>query len=87
MDVAELRNLASEGKVVIGTNQTLKHLKLGKLKAVVLAKNVPPEIEEDVRYYAKLGNVEVYKLDLFNDELGAALKKRFKVSVLGVLKE
>ena len=87
IDITEIRNKVQEGKVVIGTNQTMKMLKLGKVSEVILAKNVPEDIEEDINYYAKLGNVKVTKVDLFNDELGAALKKKFKVTVLGILKE
>ena len=87
MDVTKLRNLAEQGKLTIGTNKTLKYLKLGLLEGVVLSKNVPEDIEEDIRYYAKLANIKVYKLDLFNDELGAALKRKHKVSVLGIIKE
>ena len=87
MNINEIRNLVEQGKVTIGTNKTIKMLKLGKISTVILAKNVPSEIEEDINYYSKLANAKVVKLDLFNDELGAALKKRFKVSVLGILKE
>jgi large subunit ribosomal protein L30e len=87
VNINEIRNLVEQGKVTIGTNKTIKMLKLGKISTVILAKNVPSEIEEDINYYSKLANAKVVKLDLFNDELGAALKKRFKVSVLGILKE
>ncbi|AAR39033.1 NEQ179 [Nanoarchaeum equitans Kin4-M] len=86
MDINEIRRHVMEGKAVIGTNKTLKLLKLGQLSAVVLAKNVPDYIKEDIEYYAKLSNIPVIQVDLFNDELGAALKKRFKVSVVGILK-
>jgi len=81
VNINEIRNLVEQGKVTIGTNKTIKMLKLGKISTVILAKNVPSEIEEDINYYSKLANAKVVKLDLFPDELGAALKKRFKVSV------
>jgi len=87
VDITKIRNLVGEGKAAIGTNQTIKYLKLGLIESVILSKNVPEEIEEDIRYYAKLANAKVYKVDLFNDELGAALKRKHKVSVLGILKE
>ena len=73
-------------KLVIGSRRTLKYLKLGKLQKVFIAKNAPEDIKSDIEYYAKLSNVEVVSLPLDNEELGAALKKPFKVAVLSVLK-
>ena len=73
-------------KLVIGSRRTLKYLKLGKLAKIFMAKNAPEDIKSDIEYYAKLSNVEVVNLSLDNEELGAALKKPFKVAVVSLLK-
>ena len=73
-------------RVVIGSNRTLKLLKLSKVDKVYIAKNAPEDILNDIKYYAKLANVEVIPLSLSNEELGAILKKPFKVAVVSVLK-
>ena len=73
-------------KLVIGSRRTLKYLKLGKIAKVFVAKNAPEDIKSDIEYYAKLSNTDVVILDLNNEELGAALKKPFKVAVVSLLK-
>ncbi|MCE4626643.1 MAG: 50S ribosomal protein L30e [Desulfurococcales archaeon] len=83
----ELRNLIRTGNYVLGTKQTLKLLKLGKVKLVIMAKNTPPEIKKRVNYYAKLGNVPVIEYDGTSDDLGHALGKPFVVSLIGVVDE
>ncbi len=84
--IEELRRLVKEKKAIVGTNRTLKLLKLGKIAKVVLAKNVPEDIRKDIEYYAKLANVEVIQLDVENVELGAMVGKPFKVTVIGIPK-
>jgi len=89
MDVIEeIRRLmlTQPEKLVIGSRRTIKYLKLGKVSKVFIAKNAPEDIRSDIEYYAKLGNVEVINVNLNNEELGAVLKKPFKVAVLSVLK-
>ncbi|HIE59088.1 MAG TPA: 50S ribosomal protein L30 [Candidatus Nanopusillus sp.] len=73
-------------KLVVGSRRTLKYLKLGKISKVFMAKNAPEDVKSDIEYYARISNVDVIVLDLDNEELGAALKKSFKVSVVSVLK-
>ena len=83
----ELRNLIRTGNYVLGSKQTLKLLKLGKVKLVIMARNTPPEIRDRVRYYARLGNVPIIEYDGTSDDLGHALGKPFVVSLIGVIDE
>lgn len=83
----ELRNLIRTGEYVLGTRETLKLLKLGKVKLVIMAKNTPPEIKRRVQYYARLGGTPVIEYDGTSDELGHALGKPFVVSLIGVVDE
>ncbi|MCE4620661.1 MAG: 50S ribosomal protein L30e [Desulfurococcales archaeon] len=83
----ELRNLIRTGKYVIGTRQTLKLLKTGKLKLVIMAKNTPPETKARVRYYARLGNVPIIEYEGTSVDLGSALGKPFVASMIGVIDE
>lgn len=81
------KGIVPKEKIVLGSKRTIKYLKLGKISKVFLSKNAPEEIREDIKYYSKLGNIEVEELELNNEELGAILKKPFKVSVLSILKD
>jgi len=84
--ISEIKKALKEGKAIIGTERTLKNLKLGKVSKIYLTSNCPEDVEEDVKYYSKLAKVEVVKLKQPNDELGAICKKPFSVSVLSVVK-
>jgi len=81
----ELVNALKTGKVVLGSRKTLKLVKLGKAKAVVVAENAPPEIRDDIIYYAKLGNIPVYVYPGTSLELGAVCGKPFTVASLAIL--
>ena len=86
--IAEIKRvmLNTPEKLVIGSNKTIKYLKLSKIAKVFLAKNVPEDIRSDIIYYAKLSGAETIDLDLTNEELGAVLRKPFKVAVVSILK-
>ena len=73
-------------KIVIGSNRTIRLLRLSKINRVYLSRNAPEDIISDIEYYSKLSNVEVIKLGIDNEELGAILKKPFKVAVISILK-
>ena len=85
--LTELKKLADAGKLVLGTARTLKQLKTGKAQKVYLAKNCSKTAREDVQHYASLGRVEVTELEMLGDELGAACRKQFSITVLSIAKE
>jgi len=79
----ELSKLLKENKPIIGTNQVIKNLKLGKIKEIYTACNCPKNTLEDIKHYSKLYNVKVNELKENNEELGTICKKPFSISVLG----
>jgi len=79
-----IKEALKQGNVVIGTQQTLKQLKQGKLKKVYLAINCPEKLSGDIQHLSKLAKIPVIKLKKPNDELGVFCKKYFSVSVLGI---
>jgi len=81
----ELKLKDKEGKVLFGTEQTLKAIKHGKVKRVILASNCPKETKEKIEYYSKLQGFEVVQSDLDREELGKVLGKAFLVAVVGEL--
>jgi large subunit ribosomal protein L30e len=81
----ELVNALKTGKVVLGSRKTLRHVKTGKAKAVIVAANAPPELKSDIIYYAKLSNIPVYIYPGTSVELGAVCGKPFVVASLSIL--
>jgi len=73
-------------KLIVGSERTLKYLRLGKIKKVFVANNAPEALLEDIEYYAKLSDTEVSKLSINNEELGAVLGKPYNVAVVSLIK-
>ena len=79
----ELKKLLKENKVILGKNQVMRNLKLGRLKQVYLSSNCPNDTKEDIKHYAKINNVKINELSEDNEKLGTLCKKPFSISVLG----
>ena len=80
----DLKEALKENKVIIGTDRTLKLLKLSKLKRVYISSNCPGDVKSDIEHYSKLNNIPMINLKENNEELGALCKKPFFISVLGI---
>jgi len=84
--VAEIKKLLKQENLIIGTERTLKQMKLGNVETVLLSTNCPQKVIDDIDYYAKLSDIEKVELNYPNDELGVICKKPFSISVLSLLK-
>ena len=86
IDSAEIKKMLKADNVLIGTERTIKNLKLGRVQKVLVSSNCPAGVEKDINYYAGLSGAEIHKLDYPNDELSVICKKPFSISVLAFLK-
>ena len=84
--VTEIKKMLKTNDLIIGTEKTIKNLKLGKVQKVLLSSNCPSNVEKDINYYSTLNSIEVQKLEYQNDEVGVICKKPFSISVLALLK-
>lgn len=73
------------GKVTLGYKSTLKSLRSGKAKLVIISKNTPPLRKSELEYFAMLAKAPVHHFDGTNIELGTACGKLFRCSVLAIL--
>ncbi len=85
--ISEISKQLKSNKLVFGTKNTVKKLKMGKLARIYLSSNCPKEVLGDLTHYSNLSKTEVVQLDFPNDELAQVCKKPFSISVLSVLKE
>ena len=83
---AEIKKILKSGNILLGTERTVKGLRLGKVEKVFVSSNCPARVEKDLNYYAGLSGAEMHKLEFPNDELGIICKKPFSISVLSVVK-
>ena len=82
----EIKKILGTDKLIIGKEKTMKALSKGLVKKVLLAKNAPQDLKEDIDYYKELSDVSVENTTLSNEELGTLCKKSFSISVLAILK-
>ena len=81
-----IKKLIKTKNFVIGTERTIKNLKLGKVEKVIISSNCSEKVLNDLNYYASLNKTETIKVNYTNDELGVICKKPFFISVLSILK-
>jgi large subunit ribosomal protein L30e len=81
----EIRQAVTTGRVILGSDKSLKALKLGNAKLVLLALNCPDAVRGDIEQYAKLAGVPVHFYPGDSLELGHACGKPFLVNVVAVL--
>ncbi|MBC7218977.1 MAG: 50S ribosomal protein L30e [Hadesarchaea archaeon] len=81
----KIAQAVATGKVIIGTERSLKALKRGQAKLVIVASNCAPEALEDAQHYSRLSGVELRVYEGDNVSLGLACGKPFSVDMLVVL--
>jgi len=84
--MVDLKKLLATKRAVIGTDETLKHLRAGNIETVFLSANCPETVKKDIEHYSKLARTSIEQLDVPNEEIGALCRKPFPISVLSVLK-
>lgn len=80
----ELRDAVNEKKVIIGSKQTIKNLKLKSIKSVVVVSNCPESIKKDIGYYSKLTGIKVENFEGTAKQLGVFCGKPFSIAVLAI---
>ncbi|KAG2172541.1 hypothetical protein INT44_002556 [Umbelopsis vinacea] len=81
---SRLQLVTKSGKYTLGYKTTLKTLRHGKSKLVILAGNCPPLRKSEIEYYAMLSKTPVHHYNGNNIELGTACGKLFRTSVLSI---
>merc|ERR1712061_243709 len=81
---SRLALVMKSGKYVLGYKQTLKSLRQGKAKLVIIGNNTPPLRKSEIEYYAMLAKTGVHHYAGNNNELGTACGKYFSVCTLSI---
>lgn len=86
MDIGrEIRKAAETGRVMIGTEKSIKTMKTGEAKLVIVAENVPQKTREDIEYYSQLSGIRIRTFEGSGMELGTLCGKPFVISVVAVI--
>jgi len=81
---SRLALVIKSGKYNLGYKETIKQLRGGKAKLIILANNTPHLRRSEIEYYAMLGKTGVHHYNGSNIELGTACGKYFRVGCLTV---
>jgi len=82
---SKLSLVMKSGKVVMGYRQTLKSLRFGKAKLIVIAGNTPPLRKSELEYYSMMAKTPVHHYNGTNNELGVSAGKLYRCSVLAII--
>merc|ERR1712023_573239 len=72
-------------KYSLGYKSTLKTLRAGRAKLVIICNNCPPLRKSELEYYSMLSKCSVHHYTGNNIDLGTACGKYFRVSCLSIL--
>ncbi|XP_005181001.1 large ribosomal subunit protein eL30-like [Musca domestica] len=81
---SKLALVMKSGKFCLGYKQTLKTLRQGKAKLVLIATNTPALRKSEIEYYAMLAKTEVQHYSGTNIDLGTACGKYFRVCTMSI---
>ncbi|MFH0929254.1 MAG: 50S ribosomal protein L30e [Candidatus Aenigmatarchaeota archaeon] len=82
----ELKDALKEKKVIMGTERTVKCLKSGDARVVVVASNCPDDVKSDLEKYTKLSGVKLENFDGTAKQLGVFCGKPFSIASLAIVK-
>jgi len=84
---SRLALVMKSGEWKLGYKSTLKTLRAGKAKMVLIANNTPPLVKSEIEYYAILARCGVYHYNGNNIDLGTGCGKYFRVSCMAIIKQ
>merc|ERR1712070_1297607 len=81
---AKLALVMKSGKALLGYKSTLKSLRSGKAKLILISNNCPPLRKSEIEYYAMMAKTGVHHFQGNNVELGTACGRYYRVSCLSI---
>merc|ERR1739841_398492 len=79
---SKLALVMKSGKFSFGIKSTLKTIRQGKAKLIIIAENTPSLRKSEIEYYAMLAKTGVHHIKGNNVELGTACGQYFRVGTL-----
>ncbi|KAJ1541770.1 60S ribosomal protein L30 [Nowakowskiella sp. JEL0078] len=82
---SRLALVMKSGKYTLGYKSTLKTLRQGKAKLIIISGNCQPLRKSELEYYAMLSKTGVHHYNGNNIDLGTACGKYFRVGTLSII--
>eukprot|EP01129_Flabellula_baltica_P001787 TRINITY_DN116_c0_g1_i1.p1 TRINITY_DN116_c0_g1~~TRINITY_DN116_c0_g1_i1.p1 ORF type:complete len:114 (+),score=32.18 TRINITY_DN116_c0_g1_i1:88-429(+) len=84
---SRLALVTKSGKYTLGYKTTLRTLRSGRAKLLIISNNTPALRKSELEYYAVLAKAPVHYYNGNNIELGTACGKYFRVGTMAVTNE
>ncbi|CDF36029.1 60S ribosomal protein L30 [Chondrus crispus] len=81
---ARLALVVKSGKYTLGFKSTIKTLRSGKAKLILIASNTAPLRKSELEYYAMLAKCQVHHFQGNNIDLGTACGRYFRTSAMAI---
>lgn len=72
------------GKILFGSNSTIKSAMTGKVRLIIIASNCPVDKREKIEYYCRLSGIPYIIYPGSSLDLGTACGKPFSVAALTI---
>lgn len=80
----DIQAAIKSGRAIIGYRESIKILKSGKTKSVIVAKNIPDNMKKEIEHNAKVSGVQMEIFEGTSKDLGVVCGKPFSVTVLSI---
>lgn len=80
----QIKDAIASDKIIMGSKQTIKFLKLKSLKNVIVSTNCPVELKKDLTKYAEMAGIKVETIEGTSKQLGILCGKPFPITVLSI---
>jgi len=85
MDIEnEIHSAVKSERAVLGYRESMKLIKTGSAEKVIVASNIPKDMDAEIRHNAKSGELQVETFDGSSKDLGTACGKPFPVAVMAI---
>mmetsp|Transcript_3499 Transcript_3499/g.4541 ORF Transcript_3499/g.4541 Transcript_3499/m.4541 type:complete len:104 (+) Transcript_3499:51-362(+) len=81
---SRLQLVCKSGKYSLGLKCSIKAMRHGKCKLLVIAENCPPGRRSELEYYAMLSNTTVHRFVGNNVDLGTTCGKYFRANCMAI---
>merc|ERR1712080_663206 len=81
---SRLQLVIKSGKYSLGYKSTLKMLRAGKAKLVLISSNCPPLRKSELEYYSMLSKADVHHYTGSNNDLGTACGRHYRISCMSI---
>jgi len=77
-----IQEAVKKGNVVLGYKESIKIIKSGNPKMVIIANNIPNNMKKEIEYNTKLSKIKLEVFDGSSKDLGVVCGKPFPIGTM-----